>query len=434
MGRTSIFIGIVLIAWPASAAGQTGLFGTMRQARDVLSLQMSVSEALDSDVAPEVRERTLGGDLPGRMRSSLVGADVGYTGSHRRLQMSLAASGLGRYNYAVDRLNAGAARALADLEFRVPRAGALSVSQSTAYSPSYLYELLPEESEAGAEPPVVPSDAEYRVDRTESFAHRTHLGLLTGSSRLNLATTADYGRLDFRHRAPGLADRITYEAGTRVAYRPTSSRGFFVGYRYRAAEFGPNSTTTSHALPLGFEYRPSISRSRRLAIRIDVAPTMIDMPVQASEDSPGVASSRLRRFTIQGDVDVDYPFHLKWRLAVGYRRGLQYRSVLPEPVLTDEARIRVLGLMGRRVDIALQARYAVAGSAEADAGDGRLATARGEARVRFAVARSLALFTEYLYRFHELGDRTSLSPDLPDTYRQHSVRAGVMLFVQALGR
>lgn len=428
-----------LLTLPASAAAQngpSGLFGTTRQARHVLSFQMSASEALDSDVAPEVRERSLGSTLPTSTRSSLVSADIGYTGSQRPLQTSLSASGIGRYNYGLDRLNAGGARALASLDFRVPRAGAMSVWQSAAYSPSYLYELLPDDSEPGEELPVEPSDPDYRVDRTESYSYRTHVGLLSGSDRLSLATTAEYGRLDFRRRAPGLADRITYDAGTRVAYRPTASRGFFVGYRYRAADFGSDGTSTSHALPLGFEYSPSISRSRRLTIRIDVAPTLMDVPVRAIEpidDAAAVAPTRLRRFSIQGDIDVDYPFRLKWRFGVGYRRGLQYRSVLPEPAMTDEARMHLSGLIGRRLDVGVRARYALTTPAGAEGDNGRLVTARGEARVRFAVARSLALFGEYLYRLHDVEDQSSLTPDLPDTRRQHSVRVGVMVFVQALG-
>ena len=110
-----------------------------------------------------------------------------------------------------------------------------------------------------------------------------------------------------------------------------------------------------------------------------------------------------------------------------------YLAALSEPVVTDGGRLRVSGVMSRRVDVAIQARYGV-GTSVASSGSGRLRTASGDARVRFALTRSLAVFGEYVYYFYDSGGQRGLGPDLPAEHGQHSVRLGVMLFAQPFDR
>jgi hypothetical protein len=137
---------------------------------------------------------------------------------------------------------------------------------------------------------------------------------------------------------------------------------------------------------------------------------------------------------VQGDVSITYPFHFSWHLSTGYRRGVEFQALLSEPVVTDGARFRLSGVMGRRLDLSIQGRYAAAASVVADGGEQRLRTANADARLRFALTRSLAIFGEYLYYYYDFGDQRRLAPGLPAIHEQHSVRLGVMLFAQPLGR
>jgi hypothetical protein len=135
---------------------------------------------------------------------------------------------------------------------------------------------------------------------------------------------------------------------------------------------------------------------------------------------------------VQGEVGVSYPVSLRWHVSTVYQRRIQTLAVLSEPVATDGARLRIAGVMGRRVDVAFQARYTQGGSAAGLRG-GRLSTTQGEARLRFALSRSVALSGEYLYYRYDFGDRL-LAPDLPGFLERHGLRVGVSVFTQLLGR
>jgi hypothetical protein len=62
----------------------------------------------------------------------------------------------------------------------------------------------------------------------------------------------------------------------------------------------------------------------------------------------------------------------------------------------------------------------------------RLTTAQGEARLRFALTRSIALSGEYLYYRYDFGGRL-LAPDLPRSLERHGVRVGLSMFTELLG-
>ena len=53
---------------------------------------------------------------------------------------------------------------------------------------------------------------------------------------------------------------------------------------------------------------------------------------------------------------------------------------------------------------------------------------------RYALWRSLALYSEYLYYYYDLRGLASLAPGLPPRFNQRAVRAGFTLFVSPLGR
>ena len=63
-----------------------------------------------------------------------------------------------------------------------------------------------------------------------------------------------------------------------------------------------------------------------------------------------------------------------------------------------------------------------------------LSTYTGEARIRYALTRTFALYSEYLYYYYDLGGQAHLAPGLPSVYKQHGIRVGFMVFGQPLGR
>lgn len=429
-------------ASPALAqGGPAGMFGATRpnpDARQLLTFQMTVSEALDSDVTPEFRTHLPGGNLPIGRRSNIVTTALDYSQDRRWLRLSAATAGFVRYSHAADTVKPGSANAQAGVAVRTPRVGTLSLSQGLSYSPSYLYQLLPGEVDPDAES-VPPADPDYRIDTRESLSHRTRLGLTTGTGLgWRAVTSAQYTRADFQDDA-ARGNRRNWEGSTVVSYLPTRRGGVSFGYRYRAARFGgPGDTSEGHEFPLGFEFTPALTVTRRLAFKVDVIPTVIDTLAVEGEgegdeaDRP-VATERRRRYPLQGDVSISYPFHFRWHLSAGYRRGVDLVALLSEPVVTDGARLRVAGVMGRRLDLSIQARYAL-GASVSGGGRDRLTTAQGTAQLRVALTRAIALSAEYLYYYYDFGGQRRLAPDLPAIYEQHSLRVGVAMFTHFFDR
>jgi hypothetical protein len=458
---------LALIVIPAAdpalaqgSSGPSGLFGATRPdsgGRDLLTLQMAISEAFDSDVAPEFRARLPGGGLPGR-RSNVIAGGAGYARNRRLVQLSAVTTGFLRYNYDLEQIKPGAASAQLAVALRMPgRLGNLTTSHGVSYSPSYLYQLLPGDdvdAEPDAEPPP-PADPDYRVDTRESLAHRTRVRLQTGSGLgWRMVTSAQYARTDFRESVAD-GERQSWDASTRAAYQPTRRGSVSFGYRFRESSYRAGRRSQVHEFPLGFDLTPALTPTRRITFRVQISPTVIDgfgisaqrdsepilvpnirperviTPAEIASDESGRGDIDARRYAVQGDVSLSYPFSYRWHLSAVYQRRIQTLAVLSEPVATDGARLRMAGVLGRRVDVALHARYTRGGSAFGSRNN-RLTTAQADARLRFALTRSIALSGEYLYFRYDFAGRL-LAPDLPGVLARHGLRVGISMFTQ-LGR
>ena len=157
----------------------------------------------------------------------------------------------------------------------------------------------------------------------------------------------------------------------------------------------------------------------------------IDPVATASERQvPSLVEGRLYR--LEGEASVDYPFRPNWRATGNFRRGVEYLAVLNEPVFSNGARVGLTGMISRRVDALAVVGYATAASAI-----GRntqdLETRTGQVRVRYALRRSFAIYSEYLYYYYDLRGQARLAPHLPSVFRQHGIRVGLMIF-ETLGR
>ena len=63
-----------------------------------------------------------------------------------------------------------------------------------------------------------------------------------------------------------------------------------------------------------------------------------------------------------------------------------------------------------------------------------LETYTGQVAIRYALKRSIALYSEYLYYYYDQRGQDQLAPGLPAVFEQHGIRVGVALFIEALGR
>jgi hypothetical protein len=306
----------------------------------------------------------------------------------------------------------------------------LRIDQSAAYSPSYLYQLFPGEDLSLGE--AIPANPEYQILATDSYSYRTQAALSFGSARgTQVTTSGGFNRTDFQEETRSRFDLEVVEAGVRVSRRLAPSRALSGGYKYRSGEFGLGGPTTEHQLSIGIDYSPALSRTRRATFALEVSPTRVSIPASTLRIDTDQVKAQVLRMSAQANVS--YPFKLNWRAAARYRRSVEYLSVLGQPVMSDGARLEVAGLLARPLDLTISAAYATAASVLA-LGSRDLQTYTGQANIRYALKRSFALYSEYVYYYYDLRGQAGFSPALPGLYEQHGVRVGAAVFLEPLGR
>ena len=100
-------------------------------------------------------------------------------------------------------------------------------------------------------------------------------------------------------------------------------------------------------------------------------------------------------------------------------------------MFVDGARAQLTGLITRRIDLSAVGGYATGASAVYFSTQD-LETRTFDVRVRYALKRSFALYTEYLYYYYDLRGQVGLAPGQPSVFGEHGVRVGFMLFVEPL--
>lgn len=394
-----------------------------------MNFSFEVAEGFDSDVPSEQGVAVVGGGLGTGGFSTVFGGSSTYTRSGRRVQLAASAATAFKYYQRLERLDALSHGASLGLGLRLPKRGKFEITQAAAYSPSYLYQLFPQVNapELGA---PIPLNPDYQIDQRNSTSYSTRATVNYGSQRgTQFSTFGEYNVSAYENDA-AVAGLETRSLGARLSRAITSRASFVSEYRYRTGEFEFAGSAHEHEARLGVEYSPPLSTSRRLSIRLNVAPAWIKMPESALDSLVPATTGYL--FRLQGDASVSYPFRRNWLAAAAYDRGVQYLVGLSEPLLSDSVRAQVTGLISRRVDLSASAASFTAESGVPGSSQ-NLDTYTGTVKIRYAFTRSVAMYSEYLYYYYDQG-QSSLVPGLPSVFEQHSIRVGVALFTTVLGR
>jgi hypothetical protein len=269
---------------------------------------------------------------------------------------------------------------------------------------------------------TIPAPPDYRVLRAQSYSYRTDMGFEMGTSTgPRVSVSGNYDRTNF---APGAAAQPDFElssARTEVSQRAQRKIRLSGGYEYRTSTFGLGATSDEHRFEFGAEYSPTGSTDRRSSLRVRIAPSIFEADTLRVNDQ--IAGPVFRT---QGQASVDYYFRRTWRAFGQVERGFEYVPGLAAPVFADTGRFGLQGLLTRRVDLLATTGYAT-GTSVVNAGH-ELETYTGSVRLRFAVSRNVALYTEYLHFYYDLRGQLNLAPDLPRSYQQRSVKIGLTLW------
>ena len=446
VGRFSIAVASVtlIVASPAFAQSiaaprsSGGLFGPTSSlgSRDRLSLTFDMSETLENEVPPEFRSRVAQGDLQSGGFSTMLTASADYARNRQRVQLAGSVLSAFKYYPQLDEVAAVSHSASLGASVRLPKQGSLQFAQSVAYSPAYLYQLFPTAAVPVPEE-TIPANPDYRVTAADSYSYQTRAALAFGSPRsFRVTTTGNYTHSDFPNQTTARPNLTVYEIGAKGSRTASRNTGLSVEYQYRTGEFGFSGTSTEHRVSVGVDYSRAVSTKRRATFHFKLTPSTLEVPESAlsalvPDAVPSAADGR--EYLLQGDAGVDYEFRTHWHASGNFSRGVEYLPLLHGPVIADGVRTQLTGLVTRSIDLSAVAGYA-SGTSAVYLSTQDLETRTFDIRVRYALRRSLALYTEYLYYYYDLRGQVGLAPGQPTVFGEHAVRVGFTLFVEPLRR
>jgi hypothetical protein len=412
-----------------------------------LGFLIDVGETLESELPPELRPQTASGEPRLGGLSTIVDASADYAHTRQSVQFAATASTAFKYYRQLDEVAGATHGAALRATVRLPKHGSLQVSQTAAYSPSYLYQLFP--TAAGES---LPTDPDFHV-ATQSFSYGTSVAVAFGSVRTILVTvTGEHSRTHFPQQTLWRPNLDVYSGGATVTRTISRNGTLFADYQYRKGDFGFGGRAEQQRVSVGVEYSKALSVRQRARFRFDIAPASIKMPAAAvnsiglaatstTEDTESVPNDsglpsiggQVRASSLEGDARVVYQFRRTLQAQADYRRGVDYVPLLARPVLIDSARTELTGTITRHLNVSASAGYANGASAFYAAGND-VETRTGEVKVRYTLRRSTTIYAQYLYFYYDLRQQAELAPNLPSVFGQHAIRVGLTLSVKALGK
>jgi hypothetical protein len=440
------------VATPPPSGGLFGTTPSHGHGGDRLNVMVDLNEALDSDLPLDVTSHVAPADPQFGGLSSTLTASAEYVRYRRSVQLIAHASTFVRYSGQLNEIAAVSQDLGLEAAFRLPKQSSLHIVQTAAYTPSYLYQLFPTAALPGPAESI-PATPDYRINATPSYSSATKMALTLGSEReTHVTTTAEYSRTDFLHQTAALPDLTTFAGGVTVA-RPVSRNSvLFAGYQYRTGTVEFSGQTKEHRVTIGVEYVRPLSATRRAVFRFDLAPATLEGPLYdlnavgtttgssaAQGSAPALATAPAssvveeRVYHLEGEAGVDYAFRRNWQVRGNYRRGVEYLAGLIEPVFADTLRLELTGLITRRVDVSASAGYST-GASGIYHNTQNMNTSADRIRIRYALKRSFAFYSDYLYYYYDLRGQARIAPALPSVFKQQGIRIGFMLFVEPLRR
>jgi hypothetical protein len=417
-----------------------GLFGGggAANAKQVLNLGLTVVEGYDSDKArvvpasastpstpsPAEPVTVFGGGFSTMLRTGAV-----YT---RRGKAEIGARANSVLRYYSDPGTLESIGHNAGIGLTAASRGGLTLlaNQSAAYSPATLYGLFPE---GGPPEPGYPgiSAPNYTVSNFQSYAYTSvvTLGHSIGS-RNSVSATGEYVYTDRVHETLEWGDVSSYSVSGQFSRKTTRHTTTSTELRYRSGEFAyrGGGKTTELALDAGVNYTRPVSASRHSTVDVHMGVSRGDYP----GNTIGLTGIQ-RRYRVVGDGGFSLSLSQIWQATATVRRGLEYESSFPTPVVNNGAKAALTGFLTNRIDVSVSGGFSRAESI-LNSETLSIDSYNGEVGVRYAVNRTLALTGGYLYYYYLTDNGTLLLPGMPPSLRRNGVRVGFTLWAPALRR
>jgi len=426
-----IAVGVLTLCAPANAQGPAepptrGLFGGGgSNAKTGLNVTGSVVEGYDSDVAQTLGSTAEPFTLYGGGFSTFLRSGATYA---RQGKAEVAARWTSVLRYYSDPSVFQNIAQNAGIGVTTTTLGGLTflANQSASYSPATAYGLFP-----GAEGDPSLAAPNYTVSNFQSYAYTSTISVSHSIGRRNsVAATGEYVYTDRVHETLEWGDVSSYSVGGRYTRNTTRHTSLSTELRYRSGEFAyrGGGKTTELALDVGANYTRPVSASRHSTVDVHVGVSRGDYP----GNTIGLSGIQ-RRYRVVGDGGFSLSLSQIWLATATVRRGLEYETSFPTPVVNNGAKAVLTGFLTNRVDVSVSGGYSRAESI-LNSANLSIESYTGEANVRYAVNRAVALTGGYIYYYYMVENGALLLPGMPPSLKRNGVRVGVSLWAPVLRR
>jgi hypothetical protein len=249
-------------------------------------------------------------------------------------------------------------------------------------------------------------DAASSVGLTHSLTRRVSLGANYGYAR-----TWTFGRDE-------AFDILTHTASATVGVEITRHLRGRGGYRFGASRVGDADAPylRTHGVDAGLDY------GRGGTIRLSRNTTLsFNGGAAAAIDGSGDT-----HYFLIGGARLDHDIGRTWRTGVGYRRDLQFFTLLADPILSDNVYSDLSGLINTRLSFTAAATYS-RGAVGFAGGENAFNRANVFVGLQSAINRYMAFNVNYSYYYRFAGSDV----DLPSDLSPHSESQQVNVFLSA---
>jgi opacity protein-like surface antigen len=408
-----------------------GLFGSSQRTTSDRSLILngSIYGGWDSSVLADQPGSTIdtrGDSTEGAVAGGTLGLVFSKRG--RRAEFGGAVDTQARYYPEQRDLTSGAYNVGFGTSIELTRRTRLGLNQTVGYQPYYQLSMFPAVGDPILGGVVIPSNLDYVVSRASGWIYDSSVNLDRQlSRRANLSMFYRRSASDFSVNATTGAPAfdVDYQYGgfrfTREVARGVALR---LGYAYRKGNFAntgnaADDTAETHEIDAGVNYARQLSFSRRTTLSFSTGSTILEFDGN-------------RNFTVTGDATLRHQFGRNWLSSIAYNRGVGFITNFSGPVLSDNATLRLDGLLGQRVMLSMQGGLASGrvGYGADEENLSRFTTYTGTATMQYAFTANLASYVQYAYFYYDF----PRSPELPigGQFNRNSVRVGLSVSVPLL--
>jgi opacity protein-like surface antigen len=230
--------------------------------------------------------------------------------------------------------------------------------------------------------------------------------------------------------APGDSDSHRASAGlTRTLNRRVSLQTSYDYTHGRYQDPDGERPLSEHTISAGPQIEKVFSRTRRLQLTASLGAQYVQ-----TLSSVALQRAKIDYWTPFGDASANLAVSRTWDVGVNYRRGT---TVLPEVTtesfVTDALMFGTAGVIGRRLEVDLNAGFSTGTTATAAGGRAQNETLTWSSQLRWAFSRSVAATVSYDYYEYDFTNIGDLPDQFPPGASRNTVRVGVTFFLPLLG-